>query len=154
MASGKFCSITQGAQPGALWWSWEVGVGGRFKRKGIYTYIYIYIHTLYIYIYIYTHTNLWLIHNVIWQKPTQHCKTIILLLNINSKKKNAFKYHSQNEIWHFMLSLIEFLPSQIKPHGQNSFPICKDRELTRKLSSSKQCHSMPRSQAIKRPEHS
>ena len=71
-----------------------------------------------------------------------------------TKKKNAFKYHSQNEIWHFMLSLIEFLPSQIKPHGQNSFPICKDRELTRKLSSSKQCHSMPRSQAIKRPEHS
>ena len=34
-------------------------VGGRFKREGTYVY-------------------LWLIHVDIWQKPTQHCKAIIL----------------------------------------------------------------------------
>ena len=43
------------------------GVGGRFKREG--TYIY-----------------LWLIYVVAWQKPTQHCKAIILQLKINLKK--------------------------------------------------------------------
>ena len=36
-------------------------VGGRFKREG-------------------THVYLWLIHVVVQQKPTQHCKTIILKL--------------------------------------------------------------------------
>ena len=42
-------------------------VGGRFKSEGTYAY-------------------LWLIHTVIGQKPTQHCKTIILQLKINVKK--------------------------------------------------------------------
>ena len=37
---------------------WEVG---KFKREG--TYIY-----------------LWLIHTIVWQKPTQYCKEIILQL--------------------------------------------------------------------------
>ena len=37
---------------------WEVG---KFKREG--TYIY-----------------LWLIHTIVWQKPTQYCKAIILQL--------------------------------------------------------------------------
>ena len=32
---------------------------------------------------------LWLIHTVVWQKPTQHCKAIILQLNINL---NIFAY--------------------------------------------------------------
>ena len=36
-------------------------VGGRFKREG-------------------TYVNLWLIHIVVWQKITQHCKPIILQL--------------------------------------------------------------------------
>ena len=45
---------------------WEVG--GRFKREG--TYIY-----------------LWPIHINVWQKPTQYCKAIILLLKINILKK-------------------------------------------------------------------
>jgi len=44
---------------------WEVG--RRFKREGTYVY-------------------LWLIHVAIWQKPTQYCKAIILLLKINFKK--------------------------------------------------------------------
>ena len=46
---------------------WEVG--RRFKREG--TYIY-----------------LWLIHVDVWQKPIQHCNTIILQLKIKRKKKN------------------------------------------------------------------
>ena len=29
---------------------------------------------------------LWLIHADVWQKPTQHCKAIILQLKINLKK--------------------------------------------------------------------
>ena len=35
-----------------------------------------------------TYVRLWLIHVVIWQKPIQHGKEIILQLNINFKKKN------------------------------------------------------------------
>ena len=46
---------------------WEVG--GRFKREG-------------------THVYLWLIHVDTWQKPTEHCKAIILQLKIiNLKRK-------------------------------------------------------------------
>ena len=44
-----------------------VGVGKRLKREGMYVY-------------------LWLIHVVIWHKPTQHCKAIILKLKINFLK--------------------------------------------------------------------
>ena len=36
-------------------------MGGRFKREGMYIY-------------------LWLNHVVVWQKPIQHCKAIILQL--------------------------------------------------------------------------
>ena len=39
-------------------------VGGKFKTEGIYAY-------------------LWLIHALIWQKLTQHCKANILQLKIN-----------------------------------------------------------------------
>ena len=39
-------------------------VGGRFKSEGTYVY-------------------LWLIHTVVGQKPTEHCKAIILQLKIN-----------------------------------------------------------------------
>ena len=42
-------------------------VGGSFKREG-------------------THLYLWLIH-VVWQKPTQYCKAMILQLKINKVKK-------------------------------------------------------------------
>ena len=45
---------------------WEVG--GRFKREGTCVYP-------------------WLIHVDVWQKPTQHCKAIILQLKINKLKK-------------------------------------------------------------------
>ena len=47
-------------------------VGERVKREGTYVY-------------------LWLIHDDVWQKPTQFCKAIILQLkkriNLKSKKK-------------------------------------------------------------------
>ena len=34
---------------------------------------------------------LWLIHVVVWQKPTQYCKAIILQSKINFLKKNLKK---------------------------------------------------------------
>jgi len=43
-----------------------LGNRGKFKREGIYVYT-------------------WLIHVVIWQKPAQYYKTIILQLKINLK---------------------------------------------------------------------
>ena len=47
---------------------WDLGgVWERLKREGIYVY-------------------LWLIHVVVWQKPTQHRKATILQLKINVKK--------------------------------------------------------------------
>ena len=48
---------------------WEEG--GRFKRR------------MYIY--------LWLIHADVWQRPTQYCKAMILLLKINKLNKNKRK---------------------------------------------------------------
>jgi len=54
--------ITPGAHPDALdGEGLDEGVKGRLKRERIYVY-------------------LRLIHIVIWQKPTQHCKAIILQL--------------------------------------------------------------------------
>jgi len=41
---------------------WEVGE--RFKKERTYVYP-------------------WLIHVVVWQKPTQHCKVVILQVKIN-----------------------------------------------------------------------
>ena len=58
------CCITQGAQFVTLWQ--PRGMGGRLRREG--TYIY-----------------LWLIHVVMWQRPIQYHKAIILQLNINFK---------------------------------------------------------------------
>ena len=43
-----------------------VGVGARFNREGTYEY-------------------LWLVHIVVWKKPTQYCKAVILQLKINLK---------------------------------------------------------------------
>ena len=55
--SSTWCSVTiRGGGMGEE-------VGGRFKRESIYVY-------------------LWLIH-VVWQKPIQHCKAIILQIKIN-----------------------------------------------------------------------
>ena len=42
-------------------------MGRRFKREGTYVY-------------------LWLIHVVVWEKPTQYCKAIMLQLKINLKR--------------------------------------------------------------------
>ena len=59
--SSTWSSVTS-LRSGMVW-----GVGVRFKRKGIYAY-------------------LQLIHVVVWQKPVQYCKGIILQLKINFKK--------------------------------------------------------------------
>ena len=50
-----------------MWWE----VGGRFRREETCGY-------------------LWLIHVVVWQRPTQHCTAIILQLKINSFLKKIF----------------------------------------------------------------
>ena len=63
------CYTTQKAQPDSQWESGGVGqggVGGRFKREG-------------------TYVCLWLIHTVVWKKPTQHYEAIILQLKIKLK---------------------------------------------------------------------
>ena len=59
--------MTQGAHTGPLdnLEGWEVG--GRLERERTYVY-------------------LWLIHVDVWQKPTQHCKAIILQLEIHCFK--------------------------------------------------------------------
>ena len=53
-----------------------VRVGGRLKKEGMYAY-------------------LRLIHVVVWQKPTQHCKAATLQLNINFK---ILKLYCSNSI--------------------------------------------------------
>ena len=35
---------------------------------------------------------LWLIHADVWQKPTQHCRTLILQLKINQKSDREMKW--------------------------------------------------------------
>ena len=50
-----------------------------------------------------TYIYLWLIHVDIWQKPTQHCKAIILHLKI--KKKNFFKVKLNGKIL-FLFSIM------------------------------------------------
>ena len=65
----RSCSVTKGTQPGVPLQPGGVGWGGgwegdsRGKR----------------------HVYLWLIHVVVQQKPTEHCKATILQLKVNSK---------------------------------------------------------------------
>jgi len=56
---------------------WGGGVGGRLKREGTYVY-------------------LQLIPVVVWQKPTQYCKAIILQLKIKFKERvgNRIAFHA------------------------------------------------------------
>ena len=58
------------------------GVGGR--------YIYTHTHT-----HICMYTHLWLIHVAVWQKPTQHCKAIIIQVNFfkNLTTKKSFSLY-------------------------------------------------------------
>ena len=85
--SGKLL-CNKGAQPSVLWWprgmEWGRRVGGRFKTEGIYV-------------------CLWLIHIVVWQKPTQHCKAIILQLKINLKN------HFPRNVWVYFWTLNSIL---------------------------------------------
>ena len=54
-----------------------MGAGRGFKRDGTYVY-------------------LWLILTVVRQKPTQHCKVIILQLKINLKKNTKTQMEKDN----------------------------------------------------------
>ena len=56
------------------------GVGGRFKREG-------------------THVCLWLIHIVVRQKPTQHCKAISLQLKKKKTQNQGKKTPQKHETW-------------------------------------------------------
>ena len=60
------------------------GVGGRFKREGVYVY-------------------LWLIHLDARQRPIQYCKSMILLLKINklNKNENERKERKKTEFQNF-----------------------------------------------------
>ena len=55
------------------------GVGGS-KRRGIYIY-------------------LWLFHVVVWEKPTQHYKAIILQLKVKKKKKRPNEPELCETLW-------------------------------------------------------
>ena len=44
------------------------------------------------------YAQLELIHVVVWKKPTQHCKVIILQLKIKIKKKNKYIIQDHSEI--------------------------------------------------------
>ena len=59
---------------------WEVG---EFKREGMYVY-------------------LWLIHIIVWQKPTQYCKAIILQLNLSLRK--FWEMVKDRKAWHAAVS--------------------------------------------------
>ena len=60
--------MTLGAQPGALWLPRGVGWGGRWEggSRG--------------------REHMILIHAVVWQEPTKHCKAIILQSKMNKSK--------------------------------------------------------------------
>ena len=62
---------------------WVVGVGRRFKRQG-------------------TYAHVWLIHIVVQQKATQHCKAIILQLKINLKKHSPLKKNNEDSHGHML----------------------------------------------------
>ena len=60
---------------------WDGVGGGRFKREGTYVY-------------------LWLIHDDVRQKPSQHFKAIILQLKINKFFKIMKKNKGHDQIMH------------------------------------------------------
>ena len=68
---------------------------GRFKREGLYVY-------------------LWLIHVHVWQKPTQHCKAIILQLKI--KKKNL-RQKSETRFTSYFSPLVSRDSEMISPEA-------------------------------------
>ena len=95
---------------------WEVE--GRFKREETYVYLWlIHVDTIlqlknkfqkreetYVY--------LVLIHVGLWQKPTQHCKAVILQLKINLKKKKKI---NKNHPICIILSKVKVLVAQSCP---------------------------------------
>ena len=92
-----------------------MGWEGRLKREGTYVY-------------------LWLIHTVVWQKPTQYCKAIILQLKTKFKKsspisRSSGEIHSAEAVnsvteglWEIVLLLKNSHFPLYKPHGEKKFP--------------------------------
>ena len=80
---------------------WDGGlVGGKIKKVG-------------------TYLCLRLIHIVLWLKPTQHCKSIILQLKINLK--NHFPRNMWVYFWTLNLILLAYTSiSMPVPHGADS----------------------------------
>ena len=74
-------------------------MGGRLKRQGIYVY-------------------LWLIHIVLWQKPTQHCRAIIFQLKVNfffliseeESKDMQPQENLLNQIYQNSVRIVDFQP--------------------------------------------
>ena len=73
------------------------GWGGRIKREGTYVY-------------------LWLIHSVVWQKPIQHCKAIILQFKRKKKKKKKL-----TPTMHLALQVVK---SNIKTVNTTGMHVC------------------------------
>jgi len=82
IASGNLLYNT-GSSTGALGQPRRVGWDGSgkgFVREGTYVY-------------------LWLIHVDVSQKPTQHCKAIILQLKINFKNLCIYIFDEYSQVW-------------------------------------------------------
>ena len=84
------------------------GMGGRFKREGTYVY-------------------LWPIHVVVWQKPTQHCKAIIIQLKISLKKnfRNGISLRNKNDNFRSNNDVIAHYPL-LKASRVPSVPLCSE----------------------------
>ena len=99
--------ITRGAQPRALWhlegWMWG-SVGGRLNKEGVCVYSYGWFVLLWLIctamadLYAYGwFVCLWLICILVWQKPTQRCKAVILQLKKTKNKKTSLMTDEQRD---------------------------------------------------------
>ena len=99
--------ITRGAQPRALWhlegWMWG-SVGGRLTKEGVCVYSYGWFVLLWLIctamadLYAYGwFVCLWLICILVWQKPTQRCKAVILQLKKTKNKKTSLMTDEQRD---------------------------------------------------------
>ena len=83
-----------------------MAVGEKFKRKG-------------------THVYVWLIHLVVWQKPTQHCEAIILQLkkNLFCLKINMHEIltHNHGKMFNFSWKFPSSLSLNLNYHKEKKF---------------------------------
>ena len=61
---------------------------------------------------------LWLIHTVVWQKPTQHCKTIILQLKFFKERNiDTIAFCKCNKL---TMGIISFVIKNVIIYGKSS----------------------------------